>query len=69
MKKGLLNIILSSVICIAFATPVFAQNIYFTDSKQITNAAVKTSQDITKQPRGNITVSYTHLTLPTIRLV
>ena len=54
MKKGLLNIILSSVICIAFATPVFAQNIYFTESKQITNAAVKTSQDITKQPRGNI---------------
>lgn len=54
MKKSLLNIILSSVICITFANPVFAQNIYLTDSEQIIKTSVETSQVIVKQPRGNV---------------
>ncbi|WP_418579351.1 hypothetical protein [Hungatella sp.] len=54
MKRKFLNIMLVLLITVACATPVSAQNIYFTDPVQAINATVEGSQDIVKQPKGNV---------------
>lgn len=54
MKKRLLKMILGIALSVAYITPAFGQEIYFTDPLKAVNESVERSKAFVKQPRGSI---------------